>query len=167
VGFFDQIGERERIIAVWQGKLHTSRGVAGHVVNAIAANTIGVSTYVPNVMVALTTDGRVMVSEEYSELGERGNYKLALALPPGARALTGPAANFGDVSAPKNPFNPLETLEPVALHAPDGSLRYQAWLAPVGLGCQELAQSIGSVLPMDAVRGARIWSVVNPGAPQL
>jgi hypothetical protein len=166
--YFDQLGPRERVIAIWQGKAHNpSRGVAGEVLNAVSAHAIGVSTYVPNVIVALTTDGRLMVAEEYSELGERGHFKTALVLPAGARAVTGAGAGFGDGSAPKNPFNPLERLIAAALHAPDGSLRYQAWLAPVGLGCAELAQPISSVLPMDAARGAQIWSTVNPAAPTL
>jgi hypothetical protein len=168
VGYFDQIGPRERIIAIWQGKAHNpSRGVAGEVLNAVSAHAIGVSTYVPNVIVALTTEGRVMVAEEYSELGERGHFKTALVLPSGARAATGQEAGFGDVSAPKNPFNPLERLEAAALRTPDGAVQYQAWLSSTGLGCAELARPISAVLPLDAARGAQIWSIVNPAAPQL
>ncbi|MGC4069413.1 MAG: hypothetical protein QM784_33130 [Polyangiaceae bacterium] len=166
--YFDQLGSRERIIAIWQGKAYNpSRGAAGEVLNAVSAHAIGISTYVPNVIVALTTDGRLMVAEEYSELGERGHFKTALVLPAGARAITGPGAGLGDGSAPKNPFNPLERLVAAAIQAPDGTLQYQAWLSPVGLGCAELAQPMSSVLPMDAKRGARIWSTVNPAEPTL
>jgi hypothetical protein len=168
-GYFPELTDRERILAVWQGRADsTPRGVTGTVANAVSANVIGVSTYVPNVLVALTTDGRLMVSEEYSSLGQRGNYRSAVVLPSGARAEVGNSLGFAHQDkAPKNPFNPVEHLVPAAIHSADGALAYRAWLSPVALAGEQLARSIGDVLPFEPANGAAIWARVNPAAPQL
>jgi hypothetical protein len=168
-GFFSHLGPRERIIAVWQGQAHVAaQSTAGKVLNAVSAHTVGISKYTPTVMVALTTDGRVMVSEEYSEVGTRGHYKTVVILPPGARAVTGPSAiPEHQGPPPKNQMNVMQQLEAAALIAPDGSLAYQAWLSPVALAGANLARSIGAVLPFDPAMGPQIWATVNPGSPQL
>jgi hypothetical protein len=168
-GYFSHLGPRERIIAVWQGQAHVAaQSTAGKVLNAVAEHAVGISKYTPTVMVALTTDGRVMVSEEYSEVGTRGHYKTVVILPPGARAITGPSAIAEHQGPPpKNQMNVMQQLEAVALIAPDGSLAYKAWLSPIALAGANLAQSIGTVLPFNPAMGPQIWATVNPGSPQL
>lgn len=168
-GYFAHLGPRERIIAVWPGQAHVApESTAGAVLNAVAAHTVGISKYTPIVMVGLTTDGRVMVAEEYSEVGTRGHFKTVVILPPGARAMTGPSAiPEHQGPPPKNPMNVMQQLEAAALIAPDGSLAYRAWLSPVALAGANLARSIGAVLPFDPAMGPQIWATVNPGAPQL
>lgn len=118
VSFFSGIGSRERIIAVWNGQAHTRpSSAAGAVLNTMAEHTIGISKYTPIVMVALTTSGRVLVAEEYSEVGTRGHYKTVVILSPGARAVTGPSAiaEFQG-TPPKNPYNPQQVLAAAALY---------------------------------------------------
>lgn len=168
-GYFKHLGPRERIIAVWQGQAHVGpQSAAGAVLNAVAAHAIGISKYTPTVAVALTTDGRVMVAEEYSEAGTRGHYKTAAILPPGARAFTGPSAiPEHQGPPPKYEANVMQQLEAAALLAPDGSLAYRAWLSPVALAGPQLARSIGAVLPFDPAMGPQIWAAGNPGAPNL
>jgi hypothetical protein len=167
--YFSGLGPRERIIAVWNGQAHTQPGsAAGAVLNAVAEHTIGISKYTPTVMVALTTSGRLFVAEEYSEAGTRGYYKTVVTLPPGARAVSGPLAIPEYQGAPpKNPFNPMQVLEAVALYAPEGSMVYRAWLCSAALACPQLAQPISRVLPFDPAQGPQIWAFVNHGAPQL
>lgn len=135
--YFDLQGE-ERIVGAWsgvefQGAQSAARQAAGAAANAAAAAVIGVSTYVPNVQVGLTSTGRVLVSREYSELGERGNFKQLVALAPGTKALDAAGAHTGaDLGRPpKNPYNPLVNLEFVQLRSPAGET-YEAWMSPQG-----------------------------------
>ena len=128
----------ERIVGNWSGVEYQApagmaRRVAGGVLNAASGAMLGVSTYVPNVHVGLTSAGRVLVSREYSDFGKRGNFKHHLAFDQGAKALnqeaTYPGQDIG--SRPGNPFNPLVALEFIQLRAPSGDV-YEAWLSPQG-----------------------------------
>ncbi|WP_437733634.1 hypothetical protein [Sorangium sp. So ce1335] len=144
----------ERIIGNWSGVEYqapagAARRIAGGALNAASAAVIGVSTYVPNVQVGLTSSGRVLVSREYSDFGQRGNFKQHAALAQGTRALnqdaTYPSQDIG--SPPSNPFNPLVRLEFVQLRSPSGDT-YEAWLSPQGSrvgqhGFSSILQSLG------------------------
>lgn len=136
-GYFD-LEDTEKVVGVWsglefQGAQGAARQLAGAAMNSVAANVVGVSTYVPTVQVGLTSTGRLLVSREYSELGQRGNYKQIAAFPAGARALGASAAHPGvDLGrVPNNPYNPTVSLEFVQLRAPSGEL-YEAWMSPQG-----------------------------------
>ena len=135
--YFDPMGE-EKIVGAWsgvefQGAQGLARKAAGAALNAASSAVIGVSSYVPNVQVGLTSSGRVLVSREYSELGSRGNFKQLKALGVGTKALTGQSCHPGEDlgKAPKNPYNPLVSLEFVQLRSPDGDI-YEAWMSPQG-----------------------------------
>lgn len=135
--YFDLEGE-ERIVGAWSGVEHqgtksAARQVAGAALNAASAAVVGVSSYVPNVQVGLTSSGRVLVSREYSELGDRGNFKQLKALASGTQALASDASHPGEDLGrpPKNPYNPLVSLEFVQLRGPDGDV-YEAWMSPQG-----------------------------------
>lgn len=169
---FTSLTPRERILCVWQGVAYTGSTAggahaAGAVANALASNLVGVSTYTPNVIVALMTSGRLMVIEEYSELGSRGNYREAVVWGPFARAVTGPTAIADHQGAPPaNPFNPAERLELALLISPDGASSYRAWLSGTGLGGNaQLAQPISRVIPIQPEVAAQMWAQANPGAP--
>jgi len=167
--YFPQLGPRERILAVWNGLAFTQpRSAAGAALNAVSAHVIGVSTYVPMVMVALTTEGRVLVSEEYSEGGVRGYFRPIAVVEAGARAVTGPGAIPGFTGTlPKNPGNPLEQLEAAAIYANDGTLVHMGFLQSTALAGPQLAQPISAVLPFNPAYGPQLWASMNPGAPQL
>jgi hypothetical protein len=152
-GYFD-LKEGERVVGAWsglefQGATSAARQLAGAALNSASAAVIGVSTYVPLVQVGLTSAGRVLVSREYSELGQRGNYSQVAAFDSGARALDAstalPGENLG--SAPKNPLNPLVALEFVQLRGAGGE-SYEAWMSPQGgqmghPGFRSVLQSLG------------------------
>lgn len=136
-GYFN-LAEGEKVVGAWggtefQGAQGAARQLAGAALNAVSANVIGVSTYVPNVQVGLTSTGRVVISREYSELGQRGNYKQIAAFAPGTRALGAAAAHPGaDLGRPPtNPYNPTVSLEFVQLRSPTGEI-YEAWMSPQG-----------------------------------
>jgi hypothetical protein len=129
-GYFD-LADGEKIVGLWSGvdfreAQGAAREVAGAALNAASAAVIGVSTYVPLVHVGLTSTGRLLVSREYSEMGDRGHFKQVLAFDQGARA----TPQGGD-KPPKNPSNPLVDLQLVELGAPSGE-SYRAWLSPQG-----------------------------------
>lgn len=135
--YFDLEGD-ERIVGAWSGvEFQGAKSAAGQAasaaLNSASAAVIGVSTYVPNVQVGLTSTGRILISREYSELGERGSFKQVMALGPGTKALgaasSRPGENLG--SPPKNPFNPVVALEFVQLRAPGGEI-CEAWMSPQG-----------------------------------
>ena len=135
--YFD-LESDERIVGAWsgleyQGAKSSARQAAGAALNSAAGALVGVSTYVPQVFVGLTSKGRVLVSREYSELGERGNYKQIAVLAPGTQAVgAATALEGGDPGAvPKNPFNPAVSLEFVELRSPSGEA-YGAWMSPQG-----------------------------------
>jgi hypothetical protein len=105
---------------------------------------------VPNIQLGLTSQGRLLVSREYSEMGKRGNFKQHIALGQGTRAVTGnvayPGADLG--KPPSNPFNPAVGLEFVQLRSPGGEV-YEAWMSPQGAqvgrqGFCSVLQALGS-----------------------
>jgi len=135
--YFD-LGADEKVVGAWsgvefQGPRSAASRLAGAALNSASAAVVGVSTYVPNVQVGLTSTGRLLVSREHSELGERGHYKQLCAFAPGANALDAAAAHPGESpgDAPKNPYNPLVSLEFVQLRG-EGAEPYEAWMSPQG-----------------------------------
>lgn len=165
-GYFDSLAPDEHIIALWQGLAYTgsesgAARVAGAVLNEVARGAIGVSKYTPTLFVALTSAGRLLVSEEYSELGQRGNYKEVRVWGPGATAATGPAAVPGHSGPPpKNPFNPGVQLELAALGG-TGAEPFAAWLSPQSLEVSGQQRSISAVLPISPEQAASIWQAAN------
>jgi hypothetical protein len=163
-GYFQSLNPEEYLIGVWQGLAYTgsqsgASQVAGAILNEVSAKAIGFSKYTPMVFVGVTSAGRVLVSQEYSELGDRGNYKDVHAWTPGATAITGPAAVPEHTGpAPKNPFNPAVQLELAMLTGPDGS-KFAAWLSPQGLEVTGQSRSIASALPIGAAQAAGVWSL--------
>lgn len=161
-GFFGKMSGDERILSIWQGLAYTGpRGSAADVAKAAlgeaARGLVGVSSYTPYIYVALTTHARVLVSEEYSEFGQRGHFRERLAWLPGTTAVTGAEAiPEHQGTAPKNPFNPQVPLELARLRSPHGE-SYAAWLSPQGLGIGPLSQRISRVLPMDPAQAAQLW----------
>jgi hypothetical protein len=137
-GQYFELGAAQELVGVWSGvEYHAPKSVGqkiGAAAGELALNYVGVSKYVPNVHIGLTEGGEVLVSREYSEMGDRGNFKQILALGSGTRALgaaaSQPGADLG--KAPNNPFNPMVGLEFVELRAPGGDA-YQAWLSPQGV----------------------------------
>ena len=125
----------ETLYAVWvgeeyQGEQSAARQVAGAALNQLSKAAIGVSTYVPQVQVGITSTGRVLVAREYSELGDRGNFKQIVALDRGTRALDAATARPGEQLQPPM-ANPLQRQAPpdfAQFLAPNGE-RYEAWMA--------------------------------------
>ncbi len=128
----------ERIVGVWNGvEFQGKKSAAGHMardaINAASAELVGVSTYIPTVQVGLTSGGRLLVSREYSDLGERGIYKQHVAFNSGVEVLDAGAAYPGQHlgAPPKNPANPMVPLEFVQLRSRHKET-YDAWLSPQG-----------------------------------
>jgi hypothetical protein len=165
-GYFDSLGPEEHIIALWQGLSYTGSGsgvaqIAGALLNQVSKSAIGVSKYTPMVFVALTSHGRLLVAEEFSELGDRGNYKEVRSFGPGARAVVGPAAIASHSGpAPKNPFSPAVPLELAALSG-EGAQAFGCWLSSRSLEVTGRERSISAVLPIDPGQAAAIWQTAN------
>ena len=98
--------------------------------NQLSSAAVGVSTYVPQVRIGLTSSGRVLVAREYSDLGERGDFKQIAAFGPGTRALDAATADPGqELKAPlKNPMGGGQNPEFVQFRSPSGEI-YEAWMA--------------------------------------
>jgi hypothetical protein len=164
-GFFDALLPNEHLIAVWMGQayLKPKEGVgqiAGNIAKQAALGMVGVSTYTPGVYVGVTTLGRVLVSEEYSEGGSRGNYKVVAAFPAGAKIAVGPAAYDHQGSPPKNPYSLTASFELVRLMGADE--QYLAWLTSEGAMLNAATfVSITTVLPITAERAAGVWQAAN------
>lgn len=171
-GYFKGLAPEEYIVALWQGLAYTGNQstagqVAGAVLNEISSKAVGFSKYTPQVFVTLTSHGRVLVAEEYSEMGQRGNYKDVCVWTPGAQAVTGQAAvPEHQGPPPKNPFNPSVTLELAAVSGPDGA-RYPCWLSPQSLEVTGAQRSISAVLPVAPEIAAQTWAnAVQQAKPQ-
>jgi hypothetical protein len=105
----------------------------------------------------------VLVSEEYSEGGSRGNYKVVAALPPGAELAVGPAAYEHKGSPPRNPYSLTAPFELVRLTGPDE--QYLAWLTSEGAMISAATfVSIRTLLPITAERAAGLWHSANQAA---
>jgi hypothetical protein len=162
-GYFSNLAPNEFIMTVWRGLAYTgSQGaasqIAGGVANALAASLTGFRKYTPMVYAALTTEGRVLVAQEHSEMGRRGNFHHVGAWGPGSTAITGPAAVPGHTGpAPMNPALALQgPLELAALVGPDGS-HHAMWLSPQGVGIVANDQPISAALPVFPQQLAGIW----------
>jgi hypothetical protein len=170
---FMSLAAYEYIIGIWQGVVYTgSRGLvgqlAGGLLNELSKSALGRTRYTPNVFVALTSNGRILVSEEYTEDGDRGNYKEIIAWGPGATAITGPSAIPEHKGAgPTNPFNPRVKLELAALVGPDGS-KFEAWLSPQSSEMTGQQRPISAALPIAPADAAAVWENANraAGAPR-
>ncbi len=162
-GYFQSLAPEEYIVALWQGLAYTgdqstAGQVAGAVLNEITSKAVGYSKYTPQVFVALTSQGRVLVAEEFSEGGQRGNYKEACIWTPGATAVTGAqAVPAHQGPAPKNPFNPSVPLELAALSGPDGA-HYPCWLSPQSLEVTGAQRPVSAVLPIAPEIAAQTWA---------
>jgi hypothetical protein len=159
---FEVLHADERLIGIWMGLAYaaptSSVGqVAGKLAKEAALGVVGLATYTPTVYVGLTTHGRVLVSEEYSDMGQRNNFKVVCALPPGAQVATGKAAkpeHQGD--PPRNPYSADAPLELVRLMGP--SEQYLCWVTGAGAmtGASTFV-SISSVLPITPERASSVW----------
>lgn len=158
---FEELHVDERLIGVWMGLAYitptsTIGQAAGQLAKEAALGAIGVSTYTPTVYVGVTTHGRVLVSEEYTEFGKRNNFKVVRALPPGARVLSGQAAHSEHQGAPpRNPYS-TEPLELVRLSGQNED--YLCWVTSAGAmtGASSFV-SITGVLPITAERASSVW----------
>jgi hypothetical protein len=142
----------ETLYAVWvgeeyQGEQSAARQVAGAALNQLSKAAIGVSTYVPQVQVGITSTGRVLVAREYSEMGDRGNFKQIVALGRGTRALDAATARPGEELKPPV-ANPTQRQAPpdfVQFLAPSGE-RYEAWMAAGQAGPEGFIAAFRNVL---------------------
>jgi hypothetical protein len=161
-GKFDVLAPDERLIGLWQGLAYvaptTTMGqVASKLAKEAALSAVGMATYTPVIYVGLTTHGRVLVSEEYTEMGKRNHFKVVCALPAGAQVLSGQAAKPDHQGAPPN--NPHSNQAPFELVRLVGDNdQYLGWVNGAGAmtGAASFV-SITSVLPMTPDRASNIW----------
>lgn len=158
---FEVLADDERLIGVWVGLAYVtpSSGMgqaAGKLAKEAALGAIGMSTYTPVVYAGVTTHGRVLVSEEYTDMGKRNNFKVVCALPPGAQVTLGQAARPEHQGAPPNNPTSSAPLELVKLVGPGE--QYLCWLSSAGsmTGASSFV-SISSALPITAERAASVW----------
>jgi hypothetical protein len=170
-GTFSSLAAEEYIIALWQGLAYTgsesaAAQVGSAVLNEISSKAIGYSKYTPQVFAALTSHGRLLVAEEYSDMGMRGNYNEVRTWGHGASAMTGAAAVPGHHGPPpKNPFNPSVSLQLAMLRGPDGS-QFPCWLSPQGLEVTGQQRPISAALPIAPEAASHVWhSAVQQAAP--
>lgn len=164
-GHFDALLPGETLIGVWMGQAYikpneTAGEIAGDLAKQAALGVIGISKYTPLVYVGVTTLGRVLVSEEYSDGGSRGNFKVVAAFAPGSELTAGPAAYPHQGAPPKNPFSAAAPFELIRLVGADQ--QYLAWVTSEGamIGAATFV-SLTSVLPITAAHAASIWQAAN------
>jgi hypothetical protein len=159
---FSTLAADERLIGIWRGQAYVAPKagvgqIAGSIAKEAALNVVGFSSYTPLICVGLTTHGRLIISEEYSEGGKRGHYKDVASFPPGTHAVTGPRAHpEHQGSAPSHGLgNPLGL---VRFIAPNGGDQYLGWLSDIGAltGAHSMV-AIGSVLPVTPERAMAYW----------
>lgn len=159
---FEGLHADERLIGIWMGLAYVSPTntvgqVAGKLAKEAALGVVGMSTYTPTVYVGVTTHGRVLVSEEYSDMGQRNNFKVVCALPPGAQVVAGREANpEHQGAAPRNPYSADAPLELVRLIGQNE--QYLCWVTGAGAmtGASTFV-SISSVLPITPERASSVW----------
>ncbi|HWA75355.1 MAG TPA: hypothetical protein VG937_23620 [Polyangiaceae bacterium] len=159
---FEALHPDERLIGIWMGLAYitptnTVGQVAGKLAKEAALGVVGMSTYTPTVYVGLTTQGRVLVSEEYSDMGERNHFKVVCALPAGAQVIVGREANpEHQGSPPRNPYSADAPLELVRLMGQNE--QYLCWVTGAGAmtGASSFV-SISSVLPITPERASNVW----------
>jgi hypothetical protein len=164
-GYFDALLPNETLIGVWMGQAYikpneTAGEIAGDLAKQAALGVIGVSKYTPLVYVGVTTLGRVLVSEEYSDGGSRGNFKVVVAFAPGTELAVGVAAYEHKGAPPKNPFSAAAPFELIRLLGAEQ--QYLGWVTSEGamIGAATFV-SITSVLPITASRAASLWQAAN------
>src|SRR6188768_532764 len=126
-GFFETLRADERLIGVWQGLAYVTpnTSLVGQLAKEAALGVVGLKAYTPVIYVGVTTHGRVLVSEEYTDMGKRNNFKVVCSLPAGAHALTGQQAHPEHQGAPpKNPYSMDSPLELVRLVGQPGGEQY-------------------------------------------
>jgi hypothetical protein len=159
---FEVLHPDERLIGMWMGLAYvtpdtTVGQVAATLAKEAALAMINRSTYTPTVYVGLTTHGRVLVSEEYTDAGKRNNFKVVCALPAGARVVVGQAAKPDHRgAAPRNTFSADAPMELVRLV--DQNDQYLCWLSAAGAmtGASRFL-SISTVLPITREAAASVW----------
>jgi hypothetical protein len=129
-----ELAPGESLKSVWiseeyQGSHSTGRQVAGAALNSLAGAAVGVKAYVPQVRIGLTTLGRVLFAREFSELGNRGHFKQALALDAGTQALDAATSHPGEALNPplQNPMGGGAPPEFVQFRSPSGQI-YEVWV---------------------------------------
>jgi len=159
---FDGLQSGERLIGMWLGLAYvaptnTVGQIAGKLAKEAALSMVGLAAYTPTVYVGLTTHGRVLVSEEYTDMGKRNNFKVVCTFPPGSHVLAGPEAKPDHQGAPPTNTHSREApLELLRLVGP--SEQYLCWLNGAGaLTGAATFVSLTGVLPMTAERAAGIW----------
>jgi hypothetical protein len=132
-GSFD-LQPGETLYAVWvgeeyQGEQSAAGQVAGAAINQISKAAIGLSTYVPQVQVGVTSTGRVLIAREYSEMGDRGNFKQVAVFGRGTRAVDAATARPGQAMKPPmtNPIQPSVPPDFVQFLGQNGE-KYEVWM---------------------------------------
>jgi hypothetical protein len=165
-GRFETLQPDERLIGYFSGLAYTKPNntmgeIAGALAKEAALGVIGMKQYVPVVFVGVTTAGRVLVSEEYTDAGTRNNFKVVHQFAPGAQVQLGAQAypqHQGD--PPKNPYSNDAPLELVRLVGPGE--QYLCWLSGAGavVGASSFL-SISTVLPITPERASGIWTAAS------
>lgn len=147
-----ELAPNESLYAVWvgeeyQGEQSATQQVAGAALNQLSKVAIGVSTYVPQIRVGITSTGRVLVAREYSQLGDRGNFKQVISLERGTQALDAATARPDEVLKPRlaNPMQRQPAPDFVQFLAPNGE-RYEAWIAAGQAGPEGFFAAFRNVL---------------------
>jgi hypothetical protein len=159
---FEVLAPDERLIGIWHGLAYVTPTsgfgqAAVQVAKEISLAAGGLQTYTPSVYIGVTTHGRLLVSEEYTDMGKRNNFKVVCALPPGAQVISGQAARPEHQGAP--PSNPTSKDAPLELVRFVGqNEQYLCWASGAGAftGAATFV-SITSVLPITPDRASSIW----------
>jgi hypothetical protein len=140
-----ELNSGEELHAAWigeefQGTQSTGGQIAGAALNQLTKAAVGVSSYVPQVQVGLTSSGRVLFAREYSNFGKRGSFKQALAFAPGTQALDAQSTYPGQQLEPPmaNPLGGGPKPEFIQFRSPTGET-YEVWMAA--------GQTIGGFIP--------------------
>jgi hypothetical protein len=159
---FDVLYPDERLIGMWMGQAYvtptnTVGQVAGKLAKEAALGAIGMATYTPSVYVGVTTHGRVLVSEEYTDMGKRNNFKVVCALPPGATVVSGQAAKPDHEGAPPRNFHSADAPMELVRLMGQGE-QYLCWLSAAGAmtGASSFL-SITNALPITPERATSVW----------
>ena len=130
--------KEETIVGHWTGVVFTgakstASSVAGEALNFLSKNAIGVSTYTPGVKIALTSQNRLLVALERSELGERNHWSQVSEFPAGSKVLSAAEAKPGEsVGDPPRNESGGGSYEFIQLRSHDGEEVFEAWLSPSG-----------------------------------
>lgn len=167
-GSFDTMSADERLVGYWQGLAYvapsvTAGQIAGKLAKEAALGLIGVSKYTPVIYVGLTTHGRVLIAEEYSEGGKRNNFKVVRSYPAGTQVVVGQQAYPQHQGpAPTNSYSMQAPLELVRFIGPPDMEQYLGWVNGAGaLSGAPNFVSIASVLPITPDRAMAYWHAAS------